>query len=250
MKRTIIAILILVALASGAVAQGLSAGDILALIDRNEAFASIEYTARIEIRVGGELRVKTMRAWAQGGDKAFVEYTNPEDKGTRMLKLGKDLWMYFPKEADTVRISGHLLKEGMMGSDVSYEDALESDSLAARYEATITGEETLGERRVYVLELSALTPAAPYARRVLRVDAERFVVLAEEMYAKSGKLLKTMRAVKVERIGAASGGRYYATTAIIEDKLRKGSSTTFIMESVSFDVALDPALFTRAALER
>ena len=49
-------------------------------------------------------------------EESFVEFTNPEDKGVRYLKTDKNLWMYFPVEQETVKISGHLLKEGMMGS--------------------------------------------------------------------------------------------------------------------------------------
>ena len=223
-----------------------AAAELLAKIDGNQAFKSIEYVARMEIRVGKQLRVKAMRAWALGADMAFIEFTNPEDAGTRMLKLAKELWMYFPKEQDTVRISGHLLKEGMMGSDLSYEDALESDELSSMYSALVTGEAVVDGKRAFLLELKAKAPTAKYDRRVLTVDAERSVVLSEEMYARSGRLLKTMTARKVERIG----NRWYATVVVMEDKLRKDSSTTVIMESLKLDQALDPGLFTRAALER
>lgn len=63
----------------------------------------------------GETRYKTTEAVAQGSSQAFVEFTNPEDRGVRYLKRDKNLWIYFPKEQDTVNISGHLLKEGMPG---------------------------------------------------------------------------------------------------------------------------------------
>jgi len=234
------------AAAPAAWAQDPGADEILARVDANQAFRTIEYTARMEIRLGKELRVKTMRAWAQGAEKAFVEFTNPEDAGTRMLKLGKDLWMYFPREQDTVRISGHLLKDGMMGSDLSYEDALESDGLSAAYSATLTGRDTLDGRPVFVVELRAKAPTAKYDRRVMRIDAERYVVLAEEMYARSGRLLKESRTVEVKRIGT----RWYPVAVTVSDRLRKDSSTTVIMESITLDPVLDPALFTRAALER
>lgn len=220
--------------------------ELLARIDRNQAFTSIEYSARMEIRIGKQLRVKAMKAWALSDKKAFIEFTNPEDSGTRMLKLEKELWMYFPKEQDTVRISGHLLKEGLMGSDLSYEDALESDELSTMYQASVSGEAQVDGRRAFVVELKAKTPQAKYDRRILWVDAERFVVLSEEMYARSGRLLKTSSVKKVERID----GRWYATVVVLEDKLRKDSSTTIIMDSLRLDVALSDELFTRAALER
>jgi len=244
--KAICASMALSALGAAASAQAPDAAELLARIDGNQAFESIAYEARMEIRIGGQLRVKSMRAWAMGADKAFVEFTNPEDAGTRMLNLGKDLWMYFPAEQDTVRISGHLLKEGMMGSDFSYEDALESDELSSIYAATVTGEEDLGGRRVYVVELKARAQSAKYERRVLKVDAERYVVLAEDMYARSGRLLKTMEAIKVERVS----GRWYATELVLRDRLRKDSSTTMVMESLELDPALDQGMFTRAALER
>jgi hypothetical protein len=222
------------------------ASGVLARIDANQAFRTIEYTGRMEIRLGKELRVKSMKVWAMGSDKAFVEFTNPEDAGTRMLKLDKNLWIYFPKEQDTVPISGHLLKDGMMGSDMSYEDALESDELSSMYTASLTGETMADGRHAYIVELKATSPRAKYDRRVLTVDAERFVVLSEEMYARSGRLLKSMVAKEVKRIGE----RWYATTVVMVDKLRKDSSTTMVMESLKLDVVIDPGLFTRAALER
>lgn len=249
MKRLVAAICMLGALwSAGAqtVAGAPGVAELLARIDANQAFKSIEYTGRMEILLGKELRVKSMRVWAIGSDKAFVEFTNPEDAGTRMLKLDKNLWIYFPKEQDTVPISGHLLKEGLMGSDLSYEDALESDQLSSMYSASLTGETTIAGRRAYVVELRARSPKAKYDRRVLQVDAERFVVLSEEMYARSGRLLKTMEAKEVRRIG----DRWYATSVVMVDKLRKDSSTTMVMESLKLDVAIDPGLFTRAALEK
>lgn len=245
MKR-ISAITALAMGASAAFGQAMGADQILARVDANQAFATVEYVARMEIRLGGELRVKTMHAWAQGADKAFVEFTNPEDSGTRMLKLGKDLWMYFPKKQSTVSISGHLLKQGLMGSDMSYEDALEADTLASSYAATLMGSETLDGRPVWLIELKAKTPKAKYDRRVVTVDAERYVVLAESMYARSGQLLKESRTLEVKNIS----GRWYPTTVVLSDRLRKDSSTTVVMESIVLDPRLDPKIFTREALEK
>ena len=37
-----------------------------------------------------------MRAWAEGNDKGLVEFTGRRDLGTRILKIGDDLWLYSP----------------------------------------------------------------------------------------------------------------------------------------------------------
>lgn len=229
---------------AAAAAAAPSADEVLARVDANSSFETIRYAGRMEISSGGETRVKTMEAAAQGASKAFVEFTNPEDRGVRYLKLGKDLWMYFPRERDTVKISGHLLKEGMMGSDLSYEDALESRDYRERYSASLAGEEVLDGRSCVVVRLDAKVADAPYERRVLWIDAERWVSLKEEMYAKSGKLLKVSRSLAVERIGA----RWFPTRVELESKLRRGTKTVFSMEGVKLDVPVDQRQFTMGAL--
>ncbi len=154
----------LLMIGAAGIASAQTAQEILSRLDANMSYGSIRFNGRLEITVGGETRYKTMDAIGKGSTKAFAEFTNPEDKGTRYLKLQKNLWIYFPKEQDTVKISGHLLKEGMMGSDISYEDALESSDFLATYSAELRGEETVDERRARVVELTAKVPTATYDR--------------------------------------------------------------------------------------
>jgi len=236
----------LAALAAALAAQAPSAQAILEKVDRNQSFKSIAYSGRMEITVGGETRYKTMDASAMGSDKAFVEFTNPEDRGIRYLKLGKDLWIYFPKEQDTVKISGHLLKDGMMGSDVSYEDALESQDFAEKYSAAIKGEETLDGRKCYVLELASKTPKAAYDRRVIWIDAERYIGLKEEMYAKSGKMLKESRTLEVTKVG----DRWFVSKSEVVSKLRANTKTVFALTKIALDAAVDSKKFTMSALTK
>jgi outer membrane lipoprotein-sorting protein len=132
MKRNAILLALVLAFPflSTAALSALTGEEILARMDLNKAFTTISYTAKMQIAQGSVVRMKTMKAKATSDGKAIVEFTNPEDKGIKYLKIDKNLWIYYPEEDDTVPISGHLLKEGMMGSDVSYEDALEEDALA------------------------------------------------------------------------------------------------------------------------
>ncbi len=223
-----------------------SADEILNRLDSNLSFTSMRYSGRMEITARGQTRVKTMDAVAKGSDKAFIEFTNPEDRGVRYLKLGKNLWMYFPKDQETVPISGHLLKNGMMGSDLSYEDALESRDLKERYSAAIKGEEGVDGRPCVIVELSATSPNAPYSRLLLWVDSERWVALKEQMFAKSGKLLKTSATLEVRRLG----DRWFPVRSELASALVKGSRTLFVMDKVEMNPVLDGSQFTMAALKK
>ncbi len=233
------------ALASPAL-PALSGEAILAKIDENASFSTISYRGIMEIQQQSKKMLKEFSALAEGDKKAFVEFINPEDRGIRYLKIDKDLWMYFPDEQETIKISGHLLKEGMMGSDVSYEDALESGNLLSKYSVAVSGTETLDGRPCYVLELSATAKTAPYDKQKFWVDGERFIVLKTHMLSKSGKLIKESQALKV----AQYGKRWFVTELRMEDKLKKGGGTTFKMTDIKFDVSLPSDQFSLRRLSR
>lgn len=228
-------------------ALGLTGEEIVAKMDLNRDHSTITAKATMTIMVGDEVRTKSMTI--QGitkGNKSVVEFTNPEDKGTKYLLLGSDLWIYFPDEQDVVKISGHLLKEGMMGSDVSYEDALEADKLSQKYAITLGNEETLGGKPCYVVDLTGKVKDVPYYHRKMWVGKEDFVAWKEEMYAKSGKLLKVARVLEAKKIGK----RMVPIKSEMENKLRRDSKTVFEMTDVTFDSPLEEALFTMRYLRR
>lgn len=171
-------------------AYSLTPDEILSAMDKNRDYGTVSYTGTMEIHIGGEVRTKTMKVLGVGTEKALAEFTNAQDKGTKFLKIKKELWIYFPSEQDVVKISGHMLKEGMMGSDVSYEDALEADALHRKYAAALAGEEAFEGHACYILTLDATVKDVPYYKRKMWVDRELFIQWKEEMYAKSGTLLK------------------------------------------------------------
>ena len=108
------------------------------------------------------------------------------------------------------------------------------------------GKESLDGRDCFVVQLDAKVPTAAYDRRVMWIDAERYIVLKEEMYAKSGKLIKTSAALEVQRVG----DRWYPSRTEYVSKLRNDTKTVFAMTSIEFNVALDSRQFTMAALTK
>lgn len=220
--------------------------EILNAMDKNRDFGTISYAGVMEIRIGSEVRTKSLRVKAVSDQKALVEFTNPEDQGVKYLKLNKELWIYFPSEQDVVKISGHMLKEGMMGSDVSYEDALESDAVRKKYSAAITKEEEFAGKQCWVLQLDATAKDVPYFKRVMWVEKQAFVPLKEEMYAKSGKLLKVSTVLEIKKIGT----RDFPVKVEMVNMIRKNSKTVFEMKDVVFDVKLADDIFTMRNLQR
>lgn len=227
-------------------ASALTGEEILKRVDDNGYLKGARIKATLSILSGGREVTKTFVSLIDA-DRSFTEFTNARDKGTKYLKLGDELWMFFPDAEDVVKISGHLLRQGMMGSDFSYEDALESRKLTTLYGVKLVGEEKLGGRDCYVLDLTARPGVeVTYARRKQWITKAEFVPIKEELYAKSGKLMKVSTAGNLKLIG----GRWFAMEGTMENKLKKGSRTRLVMESLELGIAIPAGTFSREALRR
>jgi len=245
MKKKIITVILLFLLMTStavlnAAAEELTADEIINRRDDNEYIITAYSEAEMIIKNSGREQTKTMEVW-QDEENALALFTNPRDRGTKFLKRDDDLWMFFPEAEDLVKISGHMLEQGMMGSDFSYQDMLESDKLTELYDFKLLGEEEYQGRPAYKLEgVKVPGKEVSYYRRVVWIDKERFVGLREELYAESGRLLKVAEVLKVEEIE----GRWYPVRSIMENKLRKETSTTFILNEIEFNPELPENIFT------
>ena len=168
---------LLVLMTAGLFAQSPTAAELLRRIDDNEIFTTIQYEGEMIIEHQNRRFVKTMNAWARGNTHSFIEFTNPEDRDTRYLRRDGRLWVYSLDIEGVMPISGHMLRESMMGSDLSYEDTLDNATLSSRYTPVFLEDEILNGRAVWVLELNAMSRTESYPRRVLRVDKENGDVL-------------------------------------------------------------------------
>ena len=112
--------------------------------------------SRMIIHGRRENRSIESKSWQRRTNEAFTEYlAPPREQGTKMLKLQDNLWTYSPSTDRIIMISGHMLRQSVMGSDLSYEDMMEDPHLPNLYSAKVVGEETYRERQCWVLELSA-----------------------------------------------------------------------------------------------
>ena len=221
-------------------ASAMTAEEIIQRRDSNEYVQTAIVEAEMIIVNNNREITKTMTSY---GDKenALTIFTNPRDRGTKFLKRGDELWMFFPDAEDLVKISGHMLNQGMMGSDFSYQDIMESDKLTDLYEFALIVEEEIDGRLCYVLEGTSIpVKDVSYHRRKSWIDKERFVGLKEELYARSGRLLKVMTTTKVEQFD----DRWYPVEAVMEDKLRRNTRTEFIVKSIEFNPTIPPETFT------
>ncbi len=244
MKKNILILLIILV---PALLWAQSPEEILSRVDKNEVFKTIKYTGVMTIKKGSRRpRVKSFKAMALGTDKAYIEFTNPGDRGTKYLKLGDELWVKGVYAERPDKISGHKLRESMMGSDYSYEDTMDNEKLIDRYKVKLMGEAEIGGRTCYRLELTAKVKKISYPRQILWVDKERFVAMKVQYFALSGMLLKELLVEKTQKIK----DRFFSVKIKMINKQRKDSYTVFEMKTIALDEPISNSVFSKRQLEK
>lgn len=225
----------------------IEADNILQKVDQNLSSTNRVMESSITIHGKRGSRTIVSKTYAEGSTKSFTEYLSPaREQGTKMLKLNNQLWIYSPSTDRTMQLSGHMLRQSVMGSDMSYEDMMDDRKLTEIYTATLQGKEVYTNRNCYVINLTAKTNDVAYYSQKMWVDAERYVPLKQELYAKSGQLLKRLEMSDIVKLQ----GRWFPMTMQYKDMLKNGNGTKFSITTIEFDVAIPPHIFTKAVLKR
>jgi outer membrane lipoprotein-sorting protein len=236
--RSSLAALLLTAAAAAAGAQ--SAEQILQRLEDAQRFRTQQAEGTLVITDRFGARTKTFQSWAEGEERMLLAFTNPEEKGQKILRLSGEIYLYFPEAEEVLHLQGAALKESVLGSDFSYEDLTAEESLASRYEARLLGRERIDQREHFVLELKARKRGAAYPLQKIWVDAERYVPRRAEYFALSGKLIKDMEVLEVKTVS----GRFVMTRAIMRDRMKKDSSTELSLERLRLDEPLPRDIFS------
>ena len=228
-------------------AQNPSVSEIIEKIDKNMSAESRIFTSTMIIHNKRNSRTVESKSWSMGENKSYTEYLSPpREQGTKMLKLENQLWIFSPSTDRIIQISGHMLRQSVMGSDLSYEDMMEDPHLLNHYTGKIEGEEKLDGRISWIISLTANTPDVAYQLQKVWVDKDRFIPLKKELYAKSGVLLKRMELSDVKQIQ----GRWFPKKILFKDVLKDGDGTEFLIEDINFNSPIPDYIFSKASLKK
>jgi len=221
---------------------------IISAMDKNLNAKSRIMKSKMIVHGRRSTRTIESRNWVIGIDQAFTEYLSPpREAGTKMLKLDDKLWTYSPQTDRVIQISGHMLRQSVMGSDMSYNDMMEDKPLQDLYEATLEGSININGRKHWIMLLEAKVKGLSYPMRRAWIDTEYLLPMKEELYAKSGKLLKTASMTGVKKIQ----GRWFPSRFIYKDELKRNSrGTEWVINEISFDINIPESRFSKAMLRK
>ncbi|QAA77115.1 MAG: hypothetical protein BIP78_1349 [Candidatus Bipolaricaulis sibiricus] len=176
------------------------------------------------------------RVWAKdypdGTTKTLLLYVLPPDvSGTLYLAHlppeGKArIWLWLPDLEILKELVGETERQGefIAGSGLSYDDLASGFGYREGYTAVLTGEEAVAGYPAWTLALTPTAAGTDWARIVLWVHQEEFIVLRAEFYDWAGKL---SRRLTVPELVTDEIGRRPARL-VVEDLVRGGQATVEI----------------------
>ncbi len=220
--------------------------DILNKIDSNMTFKTAYTEMEMIITIKNREIIKKFTSFSEGNSRSFIEFLSPaRDRGTKILKQDKIIKIYYPSAERILRLSGHMLRQSMMGSDMSYEDMTErSNKLREEYSGEMLGDEMIDDNKCYVMMLTSKKKKQTYHKRKIWVDKVKYIGLKEELYSKSGKLVKVSKVISIKSFK----NRYYPVEMTMEDNLRKNSSTRILVRKIEFNIDIPADTFSERNL--
>ena len=162
-------------------------------------------------------------------------------RGQGYLQVDENVWFYDPESR---KFEKSTIRDNVQDSDAQNSD-FNRNSLSEDYEVSSWSETNLGNFPVYVLDLSAKHNDVSYNRLRLWVRKDITIVLKEESYSVSNRLMRTAVYPKYVVVD----DRYLPSAALIVDELNEGERTQFSMKEATTSTIPD-YVFTKAYLER
>lgn len=172
----------------------------------------------------------------------IVQLFPEADKGTGFLRNGDNIWSYDPISRKFTHTS---IKEALGDSDVKLDDVNQSKTRwRENYKVAEYKTGTLGKYNVHIITLEATTTTPSYAKSTYYIRQDIPLLLKEEDFSGSGRLMRTILIPKYSKVPAG----YVATQMILKDELNKGETTQQVISDLTFD-KLQDKIFTKAYLE-
>jgi len=172
----------------------------------------------------------------KGQDKTIIKTLAPEvDKGTSLLMLRYDLWVFLQTISKPLRIS---LQQRLLGEAANGDIA--RANFSGDYNPELIDVVTIKGKLFYLLELTANNDKVTYHKVKLWVMKETYYPLKGEFYAFSGKLLKTCYYTNYRNIL----DKMRPTRLVLDNPLVSGQRTIIDYDNMVLDTFSDK-IFTK-----
>lgn len=189
-----------------------------------------------------------MRYWMDRPERTFIRIVAPaKEAGIGSLRIKAEMWNYLPAVERVIKIPPSMMLQPWMGSDLSNDDLVKESSIVDDYTHTLRGIEDLEGAKVYRVESIPKPEAAVvWGKLVYKIRVSDRIPLREEFYDERGELIKVLNFQDIKEMG----GRIIPTRWEMRPVGKPQNKTLMVIKQVTFDVPVDPSIFTLRNLQK
>lgn len=186
-------------------------------------------------------RTLEMKVWTVGTDQTFVRILSPKkEQGVGTLRIGNEMWNYFPRVNKVVKVPPSMMMGSWMGSDFTNDDLVREFTLTEDYHFARVTPPDAREEAVYLEAKPKREVPVVWARILISVRQKDLLPLRQEYYSEKGELIR-----RIDFSGIKNFGRR-AVPAVMElvPAKKTGYKTVLRYKSIEFDVPIDGGIMT------
>ena len=221
--------------------------DLLQKIEENLYPAQKEMSIRFVVHKKKRSKDYTLTLRQKDQQSSVVFHTPARDRGTKYLREKNGIWMYIPSLENVEKITGHMLQQGIMGSELSYEDLMnQNNPLSKDYKIISRTEGKDHTQECIQISLKARFDHIPYAQKEMCVHPKYYIPLYEKWFSPTGILLKEWIRTEIKIIDNIPTPHKIE----IRDSLHTNRKTVIHINMISYTNHIKDDFFSRRWLER
>jgi outer membrane lipoprotein-sorting protein len=193
-------------------------------------------------------RTLQLQVWMDRPDRSFIRIVAPpKEAGIASLRLKAEMWNYLPGIERVIKLPPSMMLQPWMGSDFSNDDLVKESSIINDYRHRMLDPVSVGNTAALRIEAIPKPDAAVvWGKIIYTVREQDTIPLKQEFYNERGELVRTLAFSDVRQIG----GRLMPTRWEMRPVAKPGNVTTIVVRQASYDIALDPDVFTQRNLQK
>jgi outer membrane lipoprotein-sorting protein len=229
--------------------QGTASADVQTILKRiDDLYRSRSSTAEITMTIvtPNWQRTLVLRGWSRGQDRMFVRILSPlKEQGVGTLKIGNQMWNYFPKTDKVIKLPPSMMMSSWMGSDFTNDDLVKEYKLADDFNSRIVRPEKAEPGVIYIESRPKEGLPIIWDKTIAAIRESDLIPLWQDFFDERGTLVRSLRFGEVKKFGT----RNVPSVMEMIPRTKEGYKTVIRYDKLAFDVPLGDEIFSLRNLQ-
>ena len=200
----------------------------------------------MEIATPNWSRTLGMKIWTVGTEQTFIRILEPKkERGMGTLRIGSEMWNYFPRIDRVMKIPPSMMMSSWMGSDFNNDDLVKEFTFLHDYTFRLVRPGDAEQGQLYLEARPKEGVPVVWSRVLVAVYERDFMPVWERFYDNKDVLIRSMTFSDLKKFGQRT---VPATLELVPAK-NPGNKTILRYKMIDFDQEVDSQIMTLRHLQ-